>query len=171
MANGGARRLSVVCRDPVNFTRPEYRTCVSAALFYMYYAAGQGGLGAFEIVIQGHNPERLIWRLIAAHGTRRTRRFMRAATPLQVAAGSVLVFRDNQSVRHVCIASTGNELYGHNQGGWFNGCGHGAVGAHCHHSSGNIRWTDNTHAGNGHYECRVYTIRENQALNWIRRNL
>jgi hypothetical protein len=171
MANGGARRLSVVCRDPINFSVPQYKTCCTAALYYMYYTAGQGGVGAFEIAMRGKNPERLIWNLARAHGTRRTRRFMMASTPLQVAAGSILVFMDDRMVRHVCVASNGNELYCHNQGGWFTGCGHGAAGAHCHHSSGTMKWSDNTHAGNGNHECRVYTIKENQALNWIRRNL
>ena len=170
MTNGATRKLSVICRDPVNFTSPMYRTCCTAALFYLYYASGQGGVGAFEIAMAGKNVELLVRNLTTAHGTRRTRRFMRSTTPLQVAPGSVLVFKDDFMVRHVCVASTGNQLYCHNQAGWFSNCNH-AQGSHCHHSSGELMWNDSTHAWNNNHSCRVYTISEHHALNWIRRNL
>jgi hypothetical protein len=169
MSNGVSRRLSDVCQEPINFTQPVYRTCCTAALYYLYYAGERGGLGSFEIAMGGKNPELLIRDLTRAYGTGRTRWFLRKTTPLQVTQGSVLVLKDDLMVRHVCIAGGGNQLYCHNQAGWFSGCNH-AQGSHCHHSSAEIRWTDNTHAWNGNYTCEVYTIPEDRALKWIKRN-
>ena len=170
MANGRQRDLAMICRDPVNFTNNLYKNCCNAALFYMYYTAGIGGLGSFQIALQGlvKNPAGLIAELARLHGTQRTRRFMMAGTPLQVEAGSVLVFKDDLWARHVCICGEANVLYGHNQGNWFKDClAHGF--GHCRHHSREIAWINSTEASNANFTCKIYTIHQDKALKWIKR--
>ena len=41
---------------------------------------------------------------------------------------------------HSCVCGGSNELYGHNQGGWFSSCNHGVIGLHCHHWATRLNW-------------------------------
>ena len=133
--------LSVECKTAAPMSVP----CHTATLWWIYRTqhpdAGRDmpAFNTFVTALGDDSASDLIADLIQNYGVEKTWKLWYTST-----LNAVVVLAEGKTAAgvvqgHSCVCAESNNLYGHNQGGWFSTCKHGVTGAHCHHWGSRVK--------------------------------